>query len=123
MMSEKYQITNEEVIPGPLPDWLSHHLSLQSRDLTSISQGGPAKILIIYPSEEARKETILHLSDKGLVIDRNLHHTIKSLEFTLIEDFRLPRIQQLNGGWNSILNSECSLALGPVKENHLGLAS
>ena len=110
MMSEEYQITNEEVIPGPLPDWLSHHLVLQSRDLTSISQGGPPKILIIYPSEEARKESIIHLSDRDLVIDRNLHHTIKSLEFTFIEDFRLPRIQQLNGGWNSILNSECSLA-------------
>jgi len=110
MMSEKYQITNEEVIPGPMPDWLSLHLSLQSRDLTSISQGGPPKILIIYSSEEARKESILQLSDKGLVIDRNLHHTIKSLEFTLIEDFRLPRILPLNGGWNSILNTECSLA-------------
>jgi len=110
MMSEKYQITNEEVIPGPLPDWLSRHLSLQSRDLTSISQGGPPKILIIYPTEEARKETILQLSDKDLVIDRNLHHTIKSLEFTLIEDFRLPRILQLNGGWNTILNSECTLS-------------
>ena len=73
-------VTNEEVQPGPLPDWLVDHIKRQSTEPLPHSQGGPSRILILYPGEQARRENLERLADEGVVIDRTLHHTIDSLE-------------------------------------------
>ena len=44
-----HSITNEEVRPGPLPDWLLNHIRWQSTDPLPPSEGGPSRILILYP--------------------------------------------------------------------------
>ena len=105
-----HSITNEEVQPGPLPDWLLNHIRRQSTDPLPPSEGGPSRILILYPGEQARRENLERLADEGLVIDRTLHHTIDSLEKSLLADLRMPRILSMSGGWNLILNAACSEA-------------
>jgi len=105
-----HSITNEEVRPGPLPDWLLNHIRRQSTDPLPPSEGGPSRILILYPGEQARRENLERFADEGLVIDRTLHHTIDSLEKSLLADLRMPRILSMSGGWNLILNAACSEA-------------
>ena len=86
-----HSITNEEVHPGPLPDWLLDHVKRQSTDPLPNSEGGPSRILILYPGEQARRESLERLADEGLVIDRTLHHTIDSLEKSLLADLRIAK--------------------------------
>ena len=74
-----HSVTNEEVQPGPLPDWLVDHIKRQSTEPLPHLQGGPSRILILYPGEQARRENLERLADEGIVIDRTLHHTIDSL--------------------------------------------
>ena len=105
-----HSITNEEVHPGPIPDWLVDHVKRQSTDPLPNSEGGPSRILILYPGEQARRENLERLADEGLVIDRTLHHTIDSLEKSLLADLRMPRILSMSGGWNLILNAACAEA-------------
>ena len=105
-----HSVTNEEVQPGPLPDWLVDHIKRQSTEPLPHSQGGPSRILILYPGEQARRENLERLADEGVVIDRTLHHTIDSLEKSLLADLRLPRILSMSGGWNLILNAACAEA-------------
>ena len=100
-----HSITNEEVHPGPIPDWLVDHVKRQSTDPLPNSEGGPSRILILYSGEQARRENLERLADEGLVIDRTLHHTIDSLEKSLLADLRMPRILSMSGGWNLILNA------------------
>jgi len=100
-------VTNEEVLPGPIPRWLLDHIERQSTDPSPPSQGGAYRILILYPNEESRRENLERLADRGLVIDRTLHHTIDSLEKSLVADLRMPRILSLAGGWNLILHAAC----------------
>jgi len=105
-----HSVTNEEVQPGPLPDWLLDHIKRQSTDSLPHSEGGPSRILILYPGEQARRENLERLADEGLVIDRTLHHTIDSLEKSLLADLRMPRILSMSGGWDLILNAACAEA-------------
>ena len=105
-----HSVTNEDVQPGPLPVWLVDHIKRQSTELLPHSQGGPSRILILYPGEQARRENLERLADEGVVIDRTLHHTIDSLEKSLLADLRMPRILSMSGGWNLILNAACAEA-------------
>ena len=110
-----HSVTNEEVQPGPLPDWLVDHIKRQSTEPLPHLQGGPSRILILYPGEQARRENLERLADEGVVIDRTLHHTIDSLEKSLLADLRLPRILSMSGGWNLILNAACAEAAANLK--------
>ena len=50
-----------------------------------------------------------------MVIDRTLHHTIDSLEKSLVADLRMPRILSLAGGWNIILHAACIKAAANLR--------
>ena len=63
-----HSVTNEEVQPGPLPDWLVDHIKRQSTEPLPHLQGGPSRILILYPGEQARRENLERLADEGVVI-------------------------------------------------------
>mgnify|MGYP001180459754 CR=1 FL=1 len=103
-------VTSEEVKPGVFPDWLFDQMVSQCRDPRPHSLGGPARILVIYPTEESRREWLERLADQNLVIDRTLHHTIDSLEFSLLEDLRLPRVLSTSGAFFVVLNEACAQA-------------
>ncbi len=103
-------ITNEEVFAGALPEWLRKHLIAQCRDFRPVTSGGPARILVIHPSQEARRECLVGLAGEGVVIDRTLHHTLESLETSLLADLRMPRALSLSGGWEMVLNEACAAA-------------
>ena len=60
-------VTNEEVLPGPIPTWLLDHIERQSTDPSPPSQGGVYRILILYPNEESRRENLERLADRGTV--------------------------------------------------------
>lgn len=109
-MSVEAKVTSEEVAPGALPSWLWDHMLAQCRDPRPYSNGGPARILVIYSSDEARRECLERLADEGVVIDRTLHHTLESLETSLLADLRLPRALSISGAWQVVLNEECSRA-------------
>ena len=47
---QSMRITNEEVSPGTVPEWLLEHLIAQLSDAKPYSDGGMARILIIYPT-------------------------------------------------------------------------
>jgi len=100
-------ITNEEVYPGPLPQWLKDHLRSQIIDNKSYSQGGKSRLLIIYPNTESRREMLESLTDEGFVIDNTLHHTISSLKDSIMADFRMPRLLQNDPSFQLILHEEC----------------
>ena len=104
------RITNEEISPGPVPEWLLNHLTSQLSDVKPYSEGGISRILVIYPTTESRRETIDLISNQGYVIDNTLHHTISSLMDTVMSDFRMP--QKLNHGssFQLILHDECKKA-------------
>ena len=110
ILDTKFNITSEEASPGALPQWLIEHMLAQCRDPRSFSEGGPARILILYPTEEARRESLENLADESVVIDRTLHHTLSSLETALLADFRIPRALSSSGGWEIILNEACANA-------------
>ena len=65
-----------------LPDWLRKEL---------LSSNSP-ELLIIHPSERARKETLDDLSQAKSSIDTSKHLTIQRLFATLHLDFRLPNV-------------------------------
>ncbi len=108
-------ITSEEIKPGVFPDWLFDQMIAQCRDPRPHSLGGPARILIIYPTNESRKESLERLADQNLVIDRTLHHTIDSLELSLLEDLRLPRVLSTSGAFSVVLNQACAEAASQLK--------
>ncbi len=103
-------VSNEEVAPGPLPRWLLDHMRAQSCDPRPHSMGGPSRVLVLYAGEEARRENLERLADEGVVIDRTLHHTLDSLEKSLLADLRLPRVLSLSGGWQLVLDAACAEA-------------
>ena len=103
-------VTNEEVPPGPLPTWLLDHMRRQSCDPQPHSMGGPSRVLVLYAGEEARRENLERLADEGVVIDRTLHHTLDSLEKSLLADLRMPRVLSLSGGWRLVLDAACAEA-------------
>ena len=103
-------VTHEEVAPGPLPRWLLDHMRRQSTDPRPRSKGGPSRVLVLYAGEAARRENLERLADEGLVIDRTLHHTLDSLEKSLLADLRMPRVLSLSGGWRLVLDTACAEA-------------
>ena len=95
------------------------HVTRQSTDPLPNSEGGPSRILILYPGEQARRENLERLADEGLVIDRTLHHTIDSLEKSLLADLRMPRVLSMSGGWNLILDAACAEAAALIFNSQL----
>ena len=105
--SDEYRVTSEEVPRGRIPDWLVEHLRHQTLDSTSIEEGGPARILVIYPNENSRRQTLSSFDD-DCAVDSTLHHTMDSLISTMVADLRLPRLLSNEGPFELILHEECS---------------
>ena len=101
------RITNEEVSPGSVPEWLLNHLISQLSDGKSYSDGGKSRILVIYPTTESRREIIDLISNQGYVIDNTLHHTIPSLMDSIMSDFRMPQKLNHSSSFQLILHDEC----------------
>ena len=106
MASEGQCATSEEVPPGPIPPWLVQHMTLQSLDPTNTESGGPGRILVVYPTEESRKQSLSMIDAEG-AIDRTLHHTIDSLKPSLVADLRLPRLLSKEGAFDLVLHEAC----------------
>ena len=104
------RITNEEVSPGSVPEWLLNHLISQLSDGKSYSDGGKSRILVIYPTTESRREIIDLISNQGYVIDNTLHHTIPSLMDSIMSDFRMPQKLNHSSSFQLILHDECKKA-------------
>ena len=104
------RITNEEVSPGNIPEWLLEHLISQLSNAKPYSNGGTARILVIYPTTESRREIIELISDQGYVIDNALHHTISSLMDSIMSDFRMPQKLNQSSAFQIILHEECKKA-------------
>jgi len=101
------QISNEEISPGAFPNWLMTHLEKQIVDPRSLKLGGLARIMVVYPSEEARREILADLAEGGRVIDRTLHQTVESMAALLVADFRLPRVLSTDSSFELILHESC----------------
>ena len=72
MSIQDMRITNEEVSPGTVPQWLLEHLISQLSDAKPYSDGGMSRILVIYPTTESRREIIELIS--------KLHNTVLCIE-------------------------------------------
>ena len=79
LLRENYSVTNELVSEGNLSEWLKEHIKWQAISPNSIPEERKNKIMIIYPSEESRTQSLSELSLEGFAFDRKLHHTINSL--------------------------------------------
>ena len=104
------RITNEEVSPGAVPQWLLEHLISQLSDAKPYSDGGMSRILVIYPTTESRREIIELISNQGYVVDNTLHHTIPSLMDSIMSDFRMPQKLNQSSAFQIILHEECKKA-------------
>ena len=67
-----------------LPKWLNDELI----------SSNPSEILILHPSERARKDTLSKLSQNRSSIDTSKHLTLQRLFSTLHLDFRLPNLME-----------------------------
>ena len=103
-------VTNELVSEGRLPEWLKQHIKWQAISPNSIPEERKNKIMIIYPSEESRTQSLSELSLEGFAFDRKLHHTINSLLISLLADFRFPRLLPVKEEFSIILHEECRKA-------------
>jgi hypothetical protein len=83
------------------------HLEKQIVDPRSLKLGGLARIMVVYPSEEARREILADLAEGGRVIDRTLHQTMESMAALLVADFRLPRVLSTDSSFELILHESC----------------
>ena len=110
MSTVSESLTIEEISPGAIPEWLFDQLVNQAIDPRPLSIGGPSKILIIYPNEESRRETMSRISDLGFAFDSNFHHTMKSLKTALLEDLRLPRRISTDPSFEVVLHKACTEA-------------
>ncbi len=99
-------VTSEEVPIGGMPGWLKEQIRLQSLGIPSDDPSFLGRILIIYPTENSRRQALSSIGLHGGV-DRTLHHTMESLLSSLIADLRLPRVIPNEGPLTSILHSEC----------------
>lgn len=100
------QVTCEEVPRGTIPGWLKEHISRQSLGPTESESDLSGRVLIVYPTEESRKQA-LAVMPSGQAIDSTLHHTIDSLKSSLIADLRLPRLLNTEGGFELVLHESC----------------
>lgn len=107
MGSVVYSVSNEETNPGRLPRWLHEHIRTQALNPSGPVTGSPGRIMVIYPNEGSRRETLSELGLSG-AIDTTLHHTLDSLTASLLADFRLPRVIPNDGAYEIILHTECS---------------
>ena len=107
LLRENYSVTNELVSEGNLPGWLKEHIRWQAISPKSIPEERKNKIMIIYPSEESRTQSLSELSLEGFAFDRKLHHTINSLQISLLADLRFPRLLTVKEEFNIILHEEC----------------
>nr|MCS5529717.1 hypothetical protein [Candidatus Poseidoniales archaeon] len=100
------QVTCEEVPRGNLPDWLTEHLSKQSLGPTGTESGLSGRVMVVYPTEESRKQALAQMPPDR-AIDSTLHHTIDSLKSSLVADLRLPRVLNIEGGFEQVLHEAC----------------
>lgn len=100
------QVTCEEVPRGTIPGWLKEHISRQSLGPTESESDLSGRVLIVYPTEESRKQALAGMPS-GQAIDSTLHHTIDSLKSSLIADLRLPRLLNTEGGFELVLHESC----------------
>ena len=110
LLRENYSVTNELVSEGNLSEWLKEHIKWQAISPNSIPEERKNKIMIIYPSEESRTQSLSELSLEGFAFDRKLHHTINSLLISLLADFRFPRLLPVKEEFSIILHEECRKA-------------
>ncbi|MEC9263894.1 MAG: hypothetical protein VYD23_02200, partial [Candidatus Thermoplasmatota archaeon] len=101
-----HQVTSEEVSCGAIPLWLVLHMKRQALGPREGESDASGRILILYPSEESRRQTLSEIDEIG-AIDRTLHHTIESLKSSLVADLRLPRVLDKEGAVNLILHEAC----------------
>ena len=101
-----HQVTSEEVSCGAIPHWLVLHMKRQALGPREGESDASGRILILYPSEESRRQTLSEIDEIG-AIDRTLHHTIESLKSSLVADLRLPRVLDKEGAFNLILHEAC----------------
>ena len=99
-------MTIEEVPAGSMPDWLKKHIRLQSLGKPSNDSNHHGRILIIYPTEKSRRQSLSSIELRGAV-DRTLHHTMDSLISSLVADLRLPRVISNQGPLSAIIHAEC----------------
>ena len=100
------QVTCEEVPRGELPDWLTEHLLNQSLGPTETESGLSGRIMMVYPNEESRKQTLARMPPDW-AIDSTLHHTLDSLRSSLVADLRLPRVLSIESGFEQVLHEAC----------------
>ena len=100
------QVTCEEVPRGAIPGWLTEHILGQSLGSTGSKSDLSGRVLIIYPTEESRKQVLAGMPSSQ-AIDSTLHHTIDSLKSSLIADLRLPRVLSTEGGFELVLHEAC----------------
>jgi hypothetical protein len=110
LLREKYSVTNEIVPEGHIPEWLKEHIRWQAISPNSMPEERKNKIMIIYPSEESRVQSLSELSIEGFAFDRKLHQTINSLLITLMADFRFPKLLPVKEEFSIILHEECRKA-------------
>ena len=100
------QVTCEEVPRGNIPVWLTEHISRQSLGPTGSESDLSGRVLVVYPTEESRKQALAGMPSSQ-AIDSTLHHTIDSLKSSLVADLRLPRVLSTEGGFELVLHEAC----------------
>ncbi len=89
-----------------MPEWLKDQIRQQSLGVKSTDQRLHGRILVVYPTEKSRMQTLSSVGLRGAV-DRTLHHTIDSLISSLVADLRMPRVIPNDGPLLSVIHSEC----------------
>ena len=100
------QVTCEEVPRGDVPSWLTEHIARQALGPTGSETDCSGRILVVYPTEESRKQALAGIPSSQAV-DRTLHHTIDSLKSSLVADLRLPRVLGTESGFELVLHEAC----------------
>ena len=100
------QVTCEEVPRGNIPVWLTEHISRQSLGPTGSESDLSGRVLVVYPTEESRKQALAEMPSSQ-AIDSTLHHTIDSLKSSLVADLRFPRVLSTEGGFELVLHEAC----------------
>ncbi|SVB67012.1 uncharacterized protein METZ01_LOCUS219866, partial [marine metagenome] len=95
------QVTCEEVPRGDVPSWLTEHIARQALGPTGSETDCSGRILVVYPTEESRKQALAGIPSSQAV-DRTLHHTIDSLKSSLVADLRLPRVLGTESGFELV---------------------
>ena len=109
--SEEMATTVENIASGRLPDWCLDSMLAQALDPRSSTDGGPARLLWIHPTDAARRQTLQWLTEQlDGPSDRTLHHTLDSLIASLHAELRLPRRLGNEGSFQMLLHVACEEA-------------